>query len=88
MVLIWLQACYTKRLLVLLFLSIEFIRYYLIFRCYLKLYDSPSKSSAEEDEEMSKLPPSQKKKLRQKQRKAEARAKKVTNFAASASSLS
>ncbi|KAK6124901.1 hypothetical protein DH2020_041362 [Rehmannia glutinosa] len=45
-------------------------------RCYLKLYDSPSKSSAEEDEEMSKLPPSQKKKLRQKQRKAEARAKK------------
>ncbi|GFP95471.1 N-alpha-acetyltransferase 15 nata auxiliary subunit [Phtheirospermum japonicum] len=45
-------------------------------RCYLKLYDSPSKSSAEEDEEMSKLAPSQKKKLRQKQRKAEARAKK------------
>ncbi|KAI3455389.1 hypothetical protein Pfo_012052 [Paulownia fortunei] len=45
-------------------------------KCYLKLYDSPSKSSTEEDEEMSKLPPSQKKKLRQKQRKAEARAKK------------
>ncbi|KAL6568104.1 N-alpha-acetyltransferase 16, NatA auxiliary subunit [Orobanche hederae] len=45
-------------------------------RCYLKLYDSPSKSFAEEDEEMSKLAPSQKKKLRQKQRKAEARAKK------------
>ncbi|KAL3840920.1 hypothetical protein ACJIZ3_025511 [Penstemon smallii] len=45
-------------------------------KCYLKLYDSPLKSSAEEDEEMSKLPPSQKKKLRQKQRKAEARAKK------------
>ncbi|KAL0415289.1 UNVERIFIED_CONTAM: N-terminal acetyltransferase A complex auxiliary subunit NAA15 [Sesamum latifolium] len=45
-------------------------------KCYLKLYDSPSKSSAEEDEEMSKLPPSQKKKLRQKQRKAEARARK------------
>ncbi|KAI3463358.1 hypothetical protein Pfo_020021 [Paulownia fortunei] len=45
-------------------------------KCYLKLCDSPSKSSAEEDEEMSKLPPSQKKKLRQKQRKAEARAKK------------
>ncbi|KAL8465775.1 hypothetical protein ACS0TY_035031 [Phlomoides rotata] len=45
-------------------------------RCYLKLYDSPPKSSAEEDEEISKLPPSQKKKLRQKQRKAEARAKK------------
>ncbi|KAG8379893.1 hypothetical protein BUALT_Bualt07G0136600 [Buddleja alternifolia] len=45
-------------------------------KCYLKLYDSPPKSSAEEDEEMSKLPASQKKKLRQKQRKAEARAKK------------
>ncbi|KAL1565087.1 N-alpha-acetyltransferase 16, NatA auxiliary subunit [Salvia divinorum] len=45
-------------------------------RCYLKLYDSPPKSSAEEDEEMSKMAPSQKKKLRQKQRKAEARAKK------------
>ncbi|KAL6497051.1 N-alpha-acetyltransferase 16, NatA auxiliary subunit [Orobanche gracilis] len=45
-------------------------------RCYLKLYDSPSKSFAEEDEEMSKLAPSQKKKFRQKQRKAEARAKK------------
>ncbi|KAL3633012.1 N-alpha-acetyltransferase 16, NatA auxiliary subunit [Castilleja foliolosa] len=45
-------------------------------RCYLRLYDSPSKPSAEEDEEMSKLAPSQKKKLRQKQRKAEARAKK------------
>ncbi|KAL6559856.1 N-alpha-acetyltransferase 16, NatA auxiliary subunit [Orobanche gracilis] len=45
-------------------------------RCYLKLYDFPSKSFAEEDEEMSKLSPSQKKKLRQKQRKAEAQAKK------------
>ncbi|KAL2455833.1 tetratricopeptide repeat (TPR)-containing protein [Forsythia ovata] len=45
-------------------------------KCYLKLYDSPSKSAADEDDEMSKLPPSQKKKLRQKQRKAEARAKK------------
>ncbi|XP_010539518.1 PREDICTED: N-alpha-acetyltransferase 15, NatA auxiliary subunit-like isoform X2 [Tarenaya hassleriana] len=41
-------------------------------RCYLKLYDSP-KSNAEEDE-MSKLPPAQKKKIK-KQRKAEARAK-------------
>lgn len=49
----------------------------LVFRCYLKLYDSPSKSSAEEDNDMSKLAPSQKKKLRQKQKKAEARAKKV-----------
>lgn len=47
-----------------------------IIRCYMKLYDSPSKSTAEEDEEMSKLPASQKKKLKQKQRKAEARAKK------------
>uniref|UniRef100_A0A7N0VK31 Uncharacterized protein n=2 Tax=Kalanchoe fedtschenkoi TaxID=63787 RepID=A0A7N0VK31_KALFE len=45
-------------------------------RCYIKLFDSPSKSSTEEDEEMLKLAPSQKKKLRQKQRKAEARAKK------------
>ncbi|XP_073292059.1 N-terminal acetyltransferase A complex auxiliary subunit NAA15-like [Primulina huaijiensis] len=46
-----------------------------VIECYLKLYDSPSKSSAEDDE-ISKLPTSQKKKLRQKQRKAEARAKK------------
>lgn len=45
-------------------------------RCYIKLYDCPSKSSTEEDEEMSRLLPSQKKKMRQKQRKAEARAKK------------
>ncbi|KAJ7962937.1 N-alpha-acetyltransferase 16, NatA auxiliary subunit [Quillaja saponaria] len=45
-------------------------------RCYIKLYDSPSKSTAEEDGDMSKLLPSQKKKMRQKQRKAEARAKK------------
>ncbi|KAK9677157.1 hypothetical protein RND81_11G124400 [Saponaria officinalis] len=45
-------------------------------RCYIKLFDSPSKSQTEEDEEMSKLLPSQKKKLKQKQRKAEARAKK------------
>ncbi|XP_030457569.1 N-terminal acetyltransferase A complex auxiliary subunit NAA15 isoform X2 [Syzygium oleosum] len=45
-------------------------------RCYIKLFDSPSKSATEEDDEMSKLLPSQKKKLRQKQRKAEARAKK------------
>ncbi|XP_010532133.1 PREDICTED: N-alpha-acetyltransferase 15, NatA auxiliary subunit-like [Tarenaya hassleriana] len=42
-------------------------------RCYLKLHDSP-KSAAEEDE-MSKLPPAQKKKIK-KQKKAEARAKK------------
>ncbi|KAK6795857.1 hypothetical protein RDI58_009312 [Solanum bulbocastanum] len=45
-------------------------------RCYLKLYDSPLKSASEEDDAMSKLPPSQKKKLKQKLRKAEARAKK------------
>ncbi|OUZ99684.1 Tetratricopeptide repeat-containing domain [Macleaya cordata] len=45
-------------------------------RCYVKLYDCPSKSSNDEDDEMSKLLPAQKKKLRQKQRKAEARAKK------------
>ncbi|KAH7547325.1 hypothetical protein FEM48_Zijuj01G0297800 [Ziziphus jujuba var. spinosa] len=45
-------------------------------RCYIKLYDSPPKSTAEEDDDLSKLPPSQKKKMRQKQRKAEARAKK------------
>lgn len=43
----------------------------------MKLYDSPSKSSVEEDDEMLKLQPSQRKKLRQKQKKAEARAKKV-----------
>ncbi|OIW11907.1 hypothetical protein TanjilG_18180, partial [Lupinus angustifolius] len=45
-------------------------------RCYINLYDSPPKSTAEEDDDTSKLLPSQKKKLRQKQRKAEARAKK------------
>ncbi|CAK7356638.1 unnamed protein product [Dovyalis caffra] len=41
-------------------------------RCYIKLFDSPSKSTAEEDDEMSKLAPSQRKKMRQKQKKAEA----------------
>ncbi|KAK7261867.1 hypothetical protein RIF29_28190 [Crotalaria pallida] len=45
-------------------------------RCYIKLHDSPPKSTTEEDDEMSKLLPAQKRKLRQKQRKAEARAKK------------
>ncbi|XP_073006647.1 N-terminal acetyltransferase A complex auxiliary subunit NAA15 [Typha latifolia] len=45
-------------------------------RCYMKLHDSPLKSASEEGDEMSKLPPSQRKKLRQKQKKAEARAKK------------
>ncbi|CAI9270133.1 unnamed protein product [Lactuca saligna] len=37
-------------------------------RCYIKLYDSPSKSSTEEDDELEKLPASQKKKLRKKNR--------------------
>ncbi|XP_052176449.1 N-terminal acetyltransferase A complex auxiliary subunit NAA15-like isoform X2 [Diospyros lotus] len=46
-------------------------------RCYIKLYSSPPKLAADEDDERSKLLPSQKKKMRQKQRKAEARAKKV-----------
>ncbi|KAI3777798.1 hypothetical protein L1987_47601 [Smallanthus sonchifolius] len=45
-------------------------------KCYIKLYDSPPKSSTEEEDELAKLPAAQKKKLRQKQRKAEARAKK------------
>lgn len=46
-------------------------------RCYMKLHDTPTKSSTEENDEMSKLPPAQRKKLRQKQKKAEARAKRV-----------
>ncbi|KAL5756260.1 hypothetical protein ACOSQ2_021006 [Xanthoceras sorbifolium] len=45
-------------------------------RCYIKLYDSPPKSTTEDGDDNSNLPPSQKKKLKQKQRKAEARAKK------------
>uniref|UniRef100_A0A2P2MTL5 N-alpha-acetyltransferase 15 NatA auxiliary subunit n=1 Tax=Rhizophora mucronata TaxID=61149 RepID=A0A2P2MTL5_RHIMU len=45
-------------------------------RCYVKLYDLPPKSTADEDGELSELPPSQKKKMRQKQKKADARAKK------------
>ncbi|KAL5056904.1 hypothetical protein RYX36_028508 [Vicia faba] len=60
-------------------------------RCYIKLHDSPPKSSDEEDSEMSKLLPAQKKKLRQKQRKAEARAKKEAeekNEESSASGIS
>lgn len=47
---------------------------FLYCRCYIKLHDSPPKSTVEEDDDMSKLLPSQKKKMRQKQRKA---AKKV-----------
>lgn len=46
-------------------------------RCYIKLYDLPSKSASEEEDEMSRLLPSQKKKMRQKQRKAEARKKEA-----------
>ncbi|KAJ1404065.1 Tetratricopeptide-like helical domain superfamily [Sesbania bispinosa] len=60
-------------------------------RCYIKLHDSPPKSTAEEDNDMSKLLPSQKKKMRQKQRKAEARAKKEAeekNEESSASGIS
>ncbi|XP_030488392.2 N-terminal acetyltransferase A complex auxiliary subunit NAA15 [Cannabis sativa] len=60
-------------------------------RCYIKLYDSPPKSTTEEDDEMSKLAPSQKKKMRQKLRKAEARAKKeaeVKNEESNANSVS
>ncbi|XP_038897483.1 LOW QUALITY PROTEIN: N-terminal acetyltransferase A complex auxiliary subunit NAA15-like [Benincasa hispida] len=45
-------------------------------RCYIKLYDSPPKSNTGEDDDMSNLLPSQKKKMRPRQRKAEARAKK------------
>lgn len=45
-------------------------------RCYMKLYDSPPKSTTEEEDEMSKLLPAQRRKLRQKQRKEEARIKK------------
>jgi peptide alpha-N-acetyltransferase len=45
-------------------------------RCYMKLHDSPAKTLTEENDEISKLPPAQRKKLRQKQKKAEARAKR------------
>lgn len=47
----------------------------------MKLHDAPLKLTNEESDEMSKLPPSQRKKLRQKQKKAEARAKKVISHA-------
>ncbi|XP_076925857.1 N-terminal acetyltransferase A complex auxiliary subunit NAA15-like [Bidens hawaiensis] len=60
-------------------------------KCYIKLYDSPSKSSTEEEDELAKLPAAQKKKLRQKQRKAEAQAKKeaeVKNEEANAGGVS
>ncbi|XP_050231671.1 N-terminal acetyltransferase A complex auxiliary subunit NAA15 [Mercurialis annua] len=60
-------------------------------RCYIRLYDSPSKSTTGEDDEMSKLLPSQKKKMKQKQKKAEARAKReaeVKSEESTASSVS
>ncbi|XP_008809145.3 N-terminal acetyltransferase A complex auxiliary subunit NAA15-like isoform X2 [Phoenix dactylifera] len=47
-----------------------------VIRCYMKLHDFPIRATTEEGDEMSRLPPSQRKKLRQKQKKAEARAKK------------
>lgn len=80
---VYLQA-YWELLLLKLFMSC-YALFCLYIRCYLKLYDSPLKSASEEDDEMSKLPPSQKKKLKQKLRKAEARAKKVLKFASSCS---
>lgn len=45
-------------------------------RCYLKLYDSPPKAAVEEEAEFMSLPSSERKKIRAKQRKLEARAKK------------
>ncbi|KAJ0006667.1 hypothetical protein Pint_29917 [Pistacia integerrima] len=59
--------------------------------CYIKLYDSPPKSTNEEDDDKANLLPSQKKKLKQKQRKAEARAKKeaeIKNEESSSSGVS
>jgi hypothetical protein len=44
-------------------------------RCYMKLHDSPTKSTTEENDEIPKLPPAQRKKLRQKQKEAKACAK-------------
>ncbi|GKB39589.1 putative transferase, partial [Tanacetum coccineum] len=57
-------------------------------RCYIKLYDSPPKSSTEEDDEMAKLPASQKKKLRQKQRKAAKKEAEVKSGEANAGNIS
>ncbi|KAJ4718198.1 N-alpha-acetyltransferase 16, NatA auxiliary subunit-like [Melia azedarach] len=57
-------------------------------RCYIKLYDSPPRSTTEEDNDKANLPPSQKKKLKQKQRKAEARAKKEAEGKSEESSAS
>ncbi|KAJ3670740.1 hypothetical protein LUZ60_008166 [Juncus effusus] len=47
-----------------------------VIRCYMKLFDSPPKSSNEESDDMSKLSPAQRKNLKQKQKKEAARAKK------------
>ena len=48
------------------------------FRCYIKLHDSPPKAALEEAEAaVAGLPPAERKKMRQKLRKAEAKAKKV-----------
>ena len=50
-----------------------------IFRCYLRLFDTPPKAAAEEAEAAAAgLPPAERKKLRQKQRKEAARVKKVS----------
>eukprot|EP00850_Spirogloea_muscicola_P006280 SM000029S10575 [mRNA] locus=s29:885212:893102:- [translate_table: standard] len=47
-------------------------------RCYLEIFDAPPKTSADDDDALlQSMSPSERKKLRQKQRKAEARAKKV-----------
>ncbi|KAH9296041.1 hypothetical protein KI387_039629, partial [Taxus chinensis] len=45
-------------------------------RCYLKLYDSPPKTTVEEEAGFMSLPSSERKKIRARQRKADARAKK------------
>ena len=47
-------------------------------RCYIRLHDSPPKAAAEEEEAaVAGLPSAERKKMRQKLRKAEAKAKKV-----------
>jgi uncharacterized membrane protein len=51
---------------------------FLPFTCYIKLHDSPPKVAAEEQEAtVAGLPAAERKKMRQKLRKAEAKAKKV-----------
>lgn len=47
-------------------------------RCYIQLHDSPPKAAAEEEEAaVAGLPSAERKKIRQRLRKAEAKAKKV-----------